>query len=430
MNIVMVGPFGLHPKGTMRARALPAARALDSRGHHVTLLMPPWHTPERAGRSWTDDRSSVRIEYVGLQGLAVPGVGHLLLALSMARRAATLRPDVVHAFKPKAYSGLAALILRAGQWLGGEYALVVDSDDWEGAGGWNDLEPYSGPMRRFFSWQERWGLRHADAVTVASCALESLAWSLGVPNRSVFYLPNGVEAAARPPAAQSTVAGSPGTGGGGADRDRPAVAAASGGDGDARLLLYTRFFEFDPKRALDVLARVLERHPKTRLVVVGKGLFGEEERFQEMARRRGLSDAVDYRGWLEAEALASVFREADIALWPFDDNLVNRTKSSVKLLELMAAGVAVVADDVGQNGEVIEDGASGRLVAAVDVDAFATVVCELIDAPEQRRRLAEGAKERVRAAFTWDRLSGRLEQVYECALRERRPGPPKGTPSP
>ena len=31
-----------------------------------------------------------------------------------------------------------------------------------------------------FAWQEQWGLTHNDGVTVASKALQSIAWSLGV----------------------------------------------------------------------------------------------------------------------------------------------------------------------------------------------------------------------------------------------------------
>ena len=50
------------------------------------------------------------------------------------------------------------------------FAQVVDADDWEGPGGWND-DPragYSGAAQRVFAWQERFGLSHADAWTVMS----------------------------------------------------------------------------------------------------------------------------------------------------------------------------------------------------------------------------------------------------------------------
>ena len=153
LRIVMLGPFGLHPKGTMRARALPAARMLAARGHTVEVVMPPWHTPDEAGRAWRDELSGVGVRYVSLRASRAPGVGHALVARRLADAATELAPDVVHLFKPKAYSGLAGVLLRVRQRLGGRFRLVVDTDDWEGRGGWNDLEPYPRVMRAFFAWQ-------------------------------------------------------------------------------------------------------------------------------------------------------------------------------------------------------------------------------------------------------------------------------------
>ena len=100
MRIAMIGPFGLHPKQTMRSRALGLARPLVARGHAVRLLMPPWETPDEAGRTWAED--GVALRYVPLRG-GVPGIARALVRETLA-----WEPDVVHAFKPKAYSGLAA----------------------------------------------------------------------------------------------------------------------------------------------------------------------------------------------------------------------------------------------------------------------------------------------------------------------------------
>nr|HID12861.1 hypothetical protein [Anaerolineae bacterium] len=166
MRIVMVGPFGLRPRGTMVVRALPMAQALAARGHTVTLLLPPWQNLEDAGRCW--EENGVTVENISLprwgragEGASlpppIPGLFHLLTALRLARRALALRPEVVHLFKPKAYSGLTHWLLarlpRARR-----PRLVVDTDDWEGPGGWNEIGPYTPAQRRFFAWQERWGL--------------------------------------------------------------------------------------------------------------------------------------------------------------------------------------------------------------------------------------------------------------------------------
>lgn len=389
MNVVMVGPFGLRPKGTMSVRALPMAKALVARGHRVTLLLPPWQNPEDSGRRWVED--GVAIENIALPP-HIPGLFHLLTALRLARRALTLRPDVVHLFKPKAYSGLTHWLLariRRGP------RLVVDTDDWEGPGGWNEIGGYTPAQRWFFAWQERWGLTHADGVTVASRTLESLVWALGVPPGRVFYAPNGI------PDAGSRML----------DTDTEHSAA------DARaptILLYTRFFEFPVSRVIEVLRRVRERVPRVRLLVVGEGLFGEEEQLLELAQEAEVADAVEYAGWVKTDALPGYFAQATLAIYPFDDTLINRTKCPVKLLDLLTAGVPVVAEAVGQNQEYVRHGASGWLVEPGDGAAFAAAVTRLLEDAQLRQRMGQAAARDVRERFGWGRLVEAVERSYHA----------------
>jgi glycosyltransferase involved in cell wall biosynthesis len=402
---------------TMGVRALPMAKALAARGHSVTILVPPWQNPEEGGRRWTAD--GVTVENVPLP-LRVPGLFHVVTALRLTRRVLALRPEVVHLFKPKAYSGLTHWLL-ARLPPARRPRTVVDTDDWEGPGGWNELADYTWLQRRFFAWQERWGLSHADAVTVASRTLQSLVWAMGVAPDHVFYVPNGVEGGW--------------TGSGGRQVVGEEQGAGSERSSDARILLYTRFFEFPVFRVIDVLRRVQERVPGARLLVVGEGLFGEEEELFRLAARYGLTVGdspsgavqhgphpdspvfaspldVTYAGWVPPEELPFYFDRATVAIYPFDDTLVNRTKCAVKLGDLLAAGVPVVAEDVGQNQEYIRNGETGLLVEPGDVPAFADAVVQLLRNPALQDRLGQGAARDVRERFAWGRLIERVERAY------------------
>ncbi|MBN2004609.1 MAG: glycosyltransferase family 4 protein [Anaerolineae bacterium] len=405
MKVTMIGPFGLRPRMTMSARALPLAKALVARGHTVTMLLPPWQNPEDAGRAW--DEGSVRIENMPLPA-GVPGWFHWRLAASLARRTRALQPDVIHIFKPKAYAGLAHLA------LGGRFPVVVDTDDWEGPGGWNDRSPYPAPLKAFFTWQERWGLAHARAVTVASRALQTLVWATGRPPESVFYIPNGV--AGGPPESVFYIPN--GVAGGPPEAQTPEPARPT-------LLLYTRFFEFKVTRLWRVVCAVRDVRPDVRLLVVGKGLFGEEAQLLELARTQGyrLADnaadtAADlvYPGWVPAEALPALFAQATLALYPFDDTLLNRTKCPVKLMDLLAAGVPVVADAVGQIAEAIRPGETGILVPPGDEAANVAAILALLD-DQQRRARGQRAARDVHARFAWDNLVNIAEEAYDYAKR-------------
>jgi glycosyltransferase involved in cell wall biosynthesis len=294
--------------------------------------------------------------------------------------------------------------------------LVVDSDDWEGPGGWNELADYTSVQQRFFAWQERWGLAHADAVTVASRALEGLVWAMGVPRERVFYVPNGVDEEA----------------GGREERtgERPYGPVPA-----PCILLYTRFFEFPVSRVIDVFRRVRERVPRAQLLVVGEGLFGEEDELFRLAAQSGLTVAgagagatqsatcpsgdvvrpmsdVTYTGWVPSETLPCYFARADVAIYPFDDTLVNRTKCAVKLGDLLAAGMAVVAEAVGQNREYIRPGETGLLVEPGDSLSFADAVVRLLADGPLRKRLGEAAARDVRERFAWDKLVDTVERAY------------------
>jgi glycosyltransferase involved in cell wall biosynthesis len=398
MRVVMIGPFGLRPKGTMIVRALPMAKALVARGHSVTMLLPPWSYPQDSGR--VEDIGGVRIENIALPPRR-PIAFHLLATRRLVGRALALKPDVVHCFKPKAYAGLSAWAIWHIQRLRGARArLVVDEDDWEGAGGWNERENYSWAQKRAFAWQERWGLQHCDAVTVASRTLESIAWSMGVSRAKTFYVPNGpgleigdwrLETRESSSNLQSRFS----------NLDSPTV------------LLYSRFFEFKYDRVLEVFGRVLNSVPEARLLLIGKGLFGDDDKLMAEARGRGWGDRVSNKGWIAPEDLPQALARADVAIYPFDDTLLNRTKCPVKLVDLLTVGVPVVADDVGQIGEYIRHHETGWLVPSGDVQAMADAVIELLQNRDRARRLGEAAAIDARARFSWDRLVEVVEQAYQ-----------------
>lgn len=388
MRIAMIGPFGLQPKGTLSVRALPLARALAQRGHAVRVIVPPWDNPTDAGRTW--QAAGVEVENIKLPA-PTPGLFHVRVTQSLVQRALDFRPDAIHCFKPKAYAGLSAWALWQLKRLGRIRArLIVDADDWEGAGGWNDLKVYSWLQRKLFAWQEKWGLTHSDGVTVASRALESIVWSLGVKRERVAYVPNGVrdaEVKSREPEVQNL-------------------------DSRFRILLYTRFFEFKIERLLEVWRRIVAEVPDARLVVVGRGFAGEEDYLLKRAESIGLRGSIEYAGWVATDKLSEYFARSDVALFPFDDTLINRTKCSVKLIDLLAAGVPVIADAVGQNTEYIRHNETGVLVASGDVAAMAQAAIDLGRDRARARRLGVAAARDVRERFSWERLAETVERLY------------------
>lgn len=394
MRIVVVGNFGVGYKGTMAARALPIASELARRGYEPTLLVPRERTRAMA-TSWTD---TLRLISVGPL-LDIPFFGHLLLGLRMARRAIQLRPEVLYAFKPIGYAGLTLAVFWLLRQFGGRaVVLALDADDWEGEGGWADREPHPWWWRRLMIWQEQWCLQHVDVITVAS---RELARRVPSDGRRLVYAPNA--------ASPSSPGWTPGNG----DAIRHALGLTDG----PVVLAYTRFLEFAPRRLVDVFEAVKERVPSAQLLVVGTGLHGEEDDFARIVAERGLTTAVHQVGWVSAESLPSYFAAADVAVYPIDDTLLNRAKCPMKLVDLLLAGVPVVADAVGQATEYVEDGATGFLVSAGAVTEMAERTIALLRDARWREQIGRAARASLLEKRTWAQEATRIAEALTPAGR-------------
>ena len=385
MRFVMVGPFGFHPNKTMRSRAMGFARELVKGGHVVKIVMPPWQTPEEAGKSWVED--GVEIENVYLSGGIVPIVGRIV------RLVRKFQPDVVWGFKPKAYSGLVIWTLWQTHRWGKRPIFVTDTDDWKGWGGWNDIADYSTVQKYFFAWQEKWGMRHCDLLTYASRELGDRAASLGISAAKCLYLPNGPGIQTEPIEPEKIEAKRKELGLG----DRPT------------LLLYSRLFEFDTGRLVAILQKVQAQLPESVILTVGAGLFAEQaaELRGQLSEAGLLSSMID-TGWLEEADLPEMLLAADVGLYLMDDSLLNRTKCPVKLADMVALGIPIVAEAVGEVKLYVAEGENGRLHPTGDVDGVASSIVELLKSQHTRQRMGAAGRERHHQKFAWRATSSAL----------------------
>jgi glycosyltransferase involved in cell wall biosynthesis len=391
MKIVFLAPFGIRPKGTVIARMLPLAVELQKLGHTVTIIAPPYTNPEDSGKIET-------VRGVRLVNVALPAAGKALSALSLSwrmfRAALAEKPDLVHLFKPKGYGGLAAMLLLSLKRLGLRMPpLFLDTDDWEGAGGMNDLQPYSSAEKRLFAFQEQWLSRKAAGVTVASCELEKLTSGLGVRQSSIMYLPNCVETKSE--------------GNGNRIRERLGISAQT-----QVMLLYTRFFEFTQERLHLLFAEIHRLAPELRLLVVGKGRNREEDLLLEAADRMDFREALTVIGWVEPEDIPYYLAAADMAVYLLDDTLLNRAKCPAKMTELLMAGLPVVADKTGQAAEYIESNKTGILCSPGDWREMAAAVAAFSGDASRRREIGGAGKRFLLENFSWKSFAKKLNDFY------------------
>jgi glycosyltransferase involved in cell wall biosynthesis len=117
-------------------------------------------------------------------------------------------------------------------------------------------------------------------------------------------------------------------------------------------------------------------------------------------------------GWVELAELPRVLQTADVGLYLMDDTLLNRTKCPVKLADMLAVGVPVVAEAVGQVPEYVIHDRSGLLRTSGDVAGITADLVSLLALPTERARLSTGAMSHIDEYFNWERLSQLAEAAY------------------
>ena len=158
---------------------------------------------------------------------------------------------------------------------------------------------------------------------------------------------------------------------------------------------------------LDVFAVLASDRPDLRLVAVGDG--------PDLAMVRERADAPPLAGRV---LLPGRIPHADIPAWMSVMDLTVAPYlpqpdfyfSPMKIVESLAAGLPVVAPNVGQIPELVCNGETGLLYSPGDAAALADALAALVDDPARRRRMGESARGSA-TARSWDGVVRRILEL-------------------
>lgn len=163
---------------------------------------------------------------------------------------------------------------------------------------------------------------------------------------------------------------------------------------------------YDNATAVRAFATVREDCPDARLTLAGVG--PERAALEALATELGVRAAVSFPGQLERDAMAQLYREADVVLNPsLADNMPN------SVLEAMASGVPVVSTRVGGVPWIVRDGETALLVEPGDAAAMARGILRLWRDVALRERIVEAALVDVRR-YRWEEVAPQLVAAYRA----------------
>ncbi len=155
---------------------------------------------------------------------------------------------------------------------------------------------------------------------------------------------------------------------------------------------------------IDAAKRVLDAGENVRFVLIGDGHLRPQ--LVRRAEKLGISARVHFLGAVGDPA--SYIATLSVGVLCSDSEGLSNA-----ILEYMAAGVPVVASNVGGNPELIQEGVTGLLVPRADSEALAEAIVRLLRDNALARTLSTAAKARVRREYSLEQFARNHERVYE-----------------
>ena len=166
--------------------------------------------------------------------------------------------------------------------------------------------------------------------------------------------------------------------------------------------------------SLRAFAAFLKVHPQSKFTIAGDGPL--ESELRALAAELGISDSVEFRGFLSQQMLGELFRNAHIFLHPSETVGGDVEGIPNSLLEAMAFGLPSVSTRHGGIPEVIENGVTGMLCREGDPAGLSAALLDLAGDPELYERISAAGAEYVVSEFSAAKQIANIETLYREAI--------------
>lgn len=375
LRVGIVCPYSFETPGGVQNHIRDFSEALMRRGHCVSVFAPGRRTKDMP--LWVQTNgSSFAIPYNG----SWAHLSYFLAAGLQTRRWVRQGQfDIVHLHEPEAPSvSHKPLVMRDAPPMVATFHASI--------------EPYPKALHIFERYLRSYLTPLSDAIFVSPAAQRTADHYLPTAiDRHV--IPNGIDRRAYVRAKRNEQwSGTP---------DRPTVGFLG------RLEEERKGFPV----FVEAAARVLDRYPGARFLVVGDGRKEAEKMILERDGGERLLDHFEFLGRVDDDDKARFYRSLDVYVAP----QTGGESFGIVLAEAMAAGCPVVASDLPAFVDVTERGRDAALFANKDGADCAERICALLADPQERTRLADAGLERSKD-FDWERVVDEVLAVYRRAL--------------
>lgn len=163
-------------------------------------------------------------------------------------------------------------------------------------------------------------------------------------------------------------------------------------------------------KGVQTLVEAMQAFPDVELRIAGTGSYESELR-----QFIGKNQKVSFLGFVAGQALDDLRAGARVVVAPS----VWHEVLGLVAVEAMSQGVPVIVSDRGGLREIVEDGVSGSVFKAGDVEDLQRVLGPYVHDQAFAHSLGEAAYERARALVDPERLYADIMGMYESVIRSR-----------
>lgn len=163
------------------------------------------------------------------------------------------------------------------------------------------------------------------------------------------------------------------------------------------------------KVLIQAIRYLLNRLPKIKLILIGKGPL--EEELKIFTQNLNLTSKVLFLG--QRDDIPELLKIMDVFTLPSLHEGI-----SITLLEAMASGTPVIATDVGGNSEVVINGETGILIPPNDPIRLAEAINDIIKDKNKATLYAQAAKVQIKNKFSLEKMVEKYENLYKLFIEK------------
>ncbi len=164
---------------------------------------------------------------------------------------------------------------------------------------------------------------------------------------------------------------------------------------------------------LKAMAKVVRQMPFVKIWIIGDAPSSKQDYKKELevlVHRLGLKSYVEFLG--NRSDVPELLSQTDCLVM----SSVEPESFGRAILEAQAAGVPVVATQVGGVVDIIDHRQTGILVLPKDIDTMATEVLNILKDPALARELVKNAQKKLKEQFTLEHMASQTLAVYQELL--------------